>query len=76
MESLLPLLSRQLMRQKGAMTGASRGVNVNQGKVSKPEIAESFQHQSPRITSELQAQGTGSRVQQGNLLKSTRGLNL
>ena len=76
MGSLLPSLSRQLMRQKGAMRGASRRVSVNPGKVSEPEIAEAFQLQSPWITSELRAQGAGSQVQQGHLLKSTWGLNL
>lgn len=40
-----------------------------QGKVNEPEIAEAFHHQSPWIASELQAQGAGSPVQQGHLLK-------
>lgn len=47
-----------------------------QEKVNEPEIAEAFQHQSPWIDSELQAQGAGPQVQQGHLLKRTWGLNL
>lgn len=47
-----------------------------QDKANEPEIAEAFQHQSPWIAFELQAQGAGPQVQQGHLLKSTGGLNL